>query len=174
VPSAPVRLRDGQLDWLRRLFGLGRTGHAQPEETRTVPGRACNSPRDGRETRIGRALPEETIGHDSDGVALALVFAHDDGAGLEAAVELAWFPAAGEPIEQLDRLPVEAAEGFLLDSVGDHPSHDVLGQARWRGRAERHSPPPAKRVDAEGPDPVDLGLDRSGVCRPLVHGQAAA
>jgi hypothetical protein len=27
----------------------------------------------------------------------------------------------------------------------------------------------AKRVEAEGPDVVDLGLDRSGIYGPLIH-----
>jgi hypothetical protein len=39
------------------------------------------------------------------------------------------------------------------------------------GLAPQHGPPTrSERVDAEGPDLVDLGLDRSGVYGPLVHG----
>jgi len=35
---------------------------------------------------IGRVLPQEAAGHDRDGVPLALIFANEDGARLEAAV----------------------------------------------------------------------------------------
>jgi hypothetical protein len=45
----------------------------------------------------------------------------------------------------------------------------VFGQTlRWGG-AERYPPALAKRVDAEGPNLVDLGLDRSGIYDPLIH-----
>ena len=61
----------------------------------------------------------------------------------------------------------------LLNPVGDHLGDDVLGQSRRWCRTEHHAPPPAKCVDAEGPDLVDLGLDRRNIYGPHRHGQAA-
>ena len=78
--------------------------------------------------------------------------------------------AAGQTVEELCRFPVEATESLLLDPVGDHPAHNVLGQPLGRDGAEHHAPALAKGVDAEGPDLVDLGLDRSGINGPLIHG----
>ncbi len=76
-------------------FGVVPTGHPQSKEARAIPGRAGDGPRDGRKARIGRVLPDEAIRHDRDGVALALVFADQHGAGLEAAAEFAWASRRG-------------------------------------------------------------------------------
>jgi hypothetical protein len=43
-----------------------------------------DGPRDGGEAGIGRLAPDKAIGDDRDGVSLALVFAHEHSAGLEA------------------------------------------------------------------------------------------
>jgi hypothetical protein len=118
-------------------------------------------------------LPHESVGHDSDGMALALVFTDQDGAGFQAPVQFVRFLATRQAVEELDRLPIEPAERLLLEPVRDHARHDVLGQPRRRGLLEHQAPAPAKRVDAEGPDVVDLGLDRGRVYRPLEHGYAA-
>ena len=83
------------------------------------------------------------------------------------------FLAAGEPIKELDRFPVEATESLLLDPVSDHPGEDILGQTLGRDGAEHHAPTFAQCVDAEGSNLVNLGVDRSGINGPLRHGYAA-
>jgi len=75
-----------------------------------------------------------------------------------------------QSVQQLDCFPVKAAEGFPLDATCDHPGDDVLGQAFGWGSTEHQAPAFAQRVDAEGPDVVNLGLDRSGIYGPLIHG----
>ena len=57
---------------------------SESEETRTVPTRAGDGPCDGGETRVGRFAPQIAVLHDSDGVPVALVFADEHGAWLEA------------------------------------------------------------------------------------------
>ena len=69
-------------------------GNTQAEETRSVPSRAGDGPRNGRETGIGCILPNEAIRHDGDGVSFALVFTDEDSAGLETAVQFAGLLAA--------------------------------------------------------------------------------
>src|SRR5262245_11311506 len=101
---------------------------------------------------------------------LALVFTDKDCAGLEAPVKFIELPTACQATEKLDRLAIESAKRLFLDPVGDHASHDILRQARRWVRSEHRPPALAKRVEAEGPDLVDLDLDRSGVYGPLVHG----
>jgi hypothetical protein len=115
-------------------------------------------------------LPKEAAGHNRNGVAFALVLAHQDGAGFQAAVQAVRLPATCHPVQQLDCFPVKAAEGFPLEAIRDHAGDDVLGQAFGWGSTEHHAPAFAQRADAEGPDVVDLGLDRGGIHGPLIHG----
>ena len=100
----------------------------------------------------------------------AQVFTDEHRAGLEASVQLARLLASSQSIQEPDGLLVETAKGLLLDPVGNHPGDDVLGESLGRDGAEHHAPAPSERVDAEGPDLVDLGLDRSGIDGPLIHG----
>src|SRR5215813_5097210 len=55
------------------------------KEPGTTPGRAGDGAGDGREARIGRALPVEPIGCDGDRVALTLIVANQHCAGFELA-----------------------------------------------------------------------------------------
>jgi hypothetical protein len=64
--------------------------------------------------------------------------------------------AARQAVEELDRFSIEPAECLLLDPVGNHARHDVLGQSRRRGLLEHLAPTLTERVDAEGPDMVDI------------------
>ena len=57
---------------------------------------------------------------------------------------------------ELDCFPVEAAEGFPLDAIRDHPGDDVLGQALGWDSAEHQAPAFAQRVNAKGPDLVNF------------------
>src|SRR5262249_3990858 len=57
----------------------------QSEEPGATPGRSGNRTGDGGEARIDRTLPVEAIGRDGDSVALALIIAHQHGAGLQPA-----------------------------------------------------------------------------------------
>ncbi len=78
---------------------------AEPEEARPVPGRAGDGPRDRRQACVGVLAPDVAARHDGDGVPLALIFAHQHGAGLEAPV---WrFAIPREAVEDLGGLRVE-------------------------------------------------------------------
>src|SRR5439155_17800512 len=82
-------LRAGVADPHTLLIVVARGGCSirsrQSEEPGAAPGRASDGTRDGREARIGRALPVEAIRRHGDGVALALIVANEHCAGLEAA-----------------------------------------------------------------------------------------
>jgi hypothetical protein len=162
--------------WPRSLGGVGRAwfaNSAKTKETGAIPFRAGNGLRDDRETRIRRITPQEAFLHDGDRMPLTIIFTNEDSARLEVTIHFIGPLAPGQPIKQLYGFPVEAAESFLLDPISDHPAHDVLGETLGRNSAEHHTPTCAKRVDAEGPNLVDLGIDRSGIYRPLIHGYAA-
>src|SRR5262249_59449481 len=93
---------------LRAIAALPRTGiliaacrgavsSRQGKEPRTTPGGAGDGAGDGGQARISRALPVEAIGDDGDGVALALIGAHQHRAGLEAAPVRTRVPAQPVP-----------------------------------------------------------------------------
>jgi hypothetical protein len=77
---------------------------------------------------------------------LTLVFADEDSARLESAAQLIGLLATRQSVKQFNQLPVEPSEGFLLDPIGDHPAHDVLGEPRRRDSAEGHAPALAQRA----------------------------
>jgi hypothetical protein len=58
---------------------------------------------------------------------------------------------------------IKPAEGLLLDMPADEPRHEILGEGRRRGAAERHAPQGAKRVEVNRPQAVDLGLNRVAI-----------
>src|SRR5580704_6439125 len=109
-------------------------GGLDGEKTRAVPNRAGNGPRDRRQAGIGGALPDIALGRDRDGVAAALIVAHEHGSDLEVAFALAGAIAA-----------IERAEGLFLNPVGDHPSQQVYGQASWKRASELGLPAPPQR-----------------------------
>jgi len=115
-------------------------------------------------------LPLESIWYDRDGVALPVVLPDQHRAGLQPATEFAWFLSTREPVEKFHGFAIKAAKSLLLDTVSDHVAKDALGQTFGRGDAEHEAPPRTKSVDAEGLYFVDLGLDRSGINSPLIHG----
>ena len=145
-------------------------GRSKAEKARAVPARAGNGVCDHRKTGIRSVAPEESLGRDSDGVPLALVFAHENGASLETAVQIIVLFAASQSIQQLRSDPVKTTESFLLDSVGEHSADQVFRERFWWSGPEHHGPALTQRVDAEGPYTVDLGLNRSSVDHPLIHG----
>ena len=124
----------------RRFSACGSPGTRKPKKRGPFHFVPVISLRNGREARIGLFSPKEAVGHHGDGVALALVFADQHSAGLETSVQFAGLLAPGQSVQELHRFPVEAAKGFLLDSVSNHPANDVLGQALRRNGAERHAP----------------------------------
>jgi hypothetical protein len=71
-------------------------------------------------------------------VPLALVFAQELGAGLEApgAIHSRLVPL-GEAIEMLCGLRIKPAEGLLLNVPAEKPRHEVLAKGRRRRRPER-------------------------------------
>ena len=60
----------------------------------------------------------------------------------------------------LGGLRIKSAKRLLLEVPTEKPGDEVLGEARRRSCTERRTPQVAKRVDAERPNAVDLGLDR--------------
>ncbi len=105
-------------------------------------------------------------------MALAPILAHEDCAGLESSHQFgAGFVPAGIGIKQFGRCAIKTAEGFFLEPIGDHPRNQVFGQGGGRHGPKGHPPAGAKRVEAEGPDKANLGLDRCRIDRR--HGQAA-
>jgi hypothetical protein len=107
---------------------------------------------------------------DGDGVSFPIVFPDKNSSGLKTAIEFVGFVTASQPVQELHRFAVEATKRLLLDSVSDHSADDIFGKTFGRDCAEQHAPSGAKRVDAEGPNLIDLGFDRSGVNGPLSHG----
>src|SRR5262249_51223289 len=139
-------------------------------EPGTTPGRAGDGAGDGREARIGRALPVEPIGHDRDGVALTLIVANEHRAGVELAPGRA--ALARQTLQDSQAGPVKAAEALSLPAPGDHPPQRALAQTRRR-RSPKHRPPaPPKGIKRKRPQVSDLGLDRGRLCPLLPHGYA--
>src|SRR5229473_1841790 len=138
------------------------------EEPGTTPGRAGDGARDGREARIRRPLPVESIGRDGDGVALALIVANQHRAGFEVAPRRA--AVARQTVQKRQAFTIEAAEGLLLNAPADHSPQEVLAQSRRRRSSEDHPPAPPKGIGAQRPETRDLSLDRGRVRLVLPHG----
>ena len=115
------------------------------EKTWAVPNRAGNGPRDRRQAGIGGALPDIALGRDRDGVAAALIVAHQHRSDLEVAFAPAGAVAAGEAVQQFEGGAVERAERLFLNPVGDHPPQQVYGQALGRRASELGLPAPPQR-----------------------------
>src|SRR5665811_206436 len=131
----------------------------RPKETWAVPGRAGDVARNGGEARVSRVAPDVSTGHDSDRVSVTLVFAHENGAGLEPPVR-SRLVAPGEAVQELVGIRINPTVGLLLDMPADKPGHEVLGESRRWGRPQCRAPQGAKLIEAERPYAVDLGLDR--------------
>src|SRR6266516_5503742 len=87
----------------------------QAKEPGPIPRGAGDGAGDGREAPVGRLPPDEPFRHDGDGVALALILAHEDCAGLEAALAFGRGSTLQEAGQQLHRGAVEAAQGRFLN-----------------------------------------------------------
>src|SRR5580704_7592225 len=85
-------------------------GGLDGEKTRAVPNRPGNRPRDRRQAGIGGALPDKTLRRDRDGVAAALIIAHQHRSDLEVTFSPAGAVAAGEAVQQFEGGAVERAE----------------------------------------------------------------
>src|SRR5580700_5308164 len=90
-------------------------GGLDGEKTRAVPNRPGNRSRDRRQAGIGGALPDIARGRDRDGVAAALIIAHQHGSDLEVTFAPAGAVAAGEAVQQFEGGAVERAERLLLN-----------------------------------------------------------
>ena len=55
---------------------------------------------------------------------------------------------------------IKSPKHLLLEVPAKKPGDEILGEARRRSCTERRTPQVAKRVDAERPNAVGLGLDR--------------
>src|SRR5262245_10079297 len=142
----------------------------EPEEPRTIPFRTGNRLRNDRETRIACVSPQKAVRHECDGMPFVVVFPDKNGPGLKTAIEFVGLLTPSQPVHELYRFTVEATKRLLLDPVGDHPANNIFGKTFGRDCAEQHTPSVAKGVDADGPNLIDLGFDRSGVNGPLGHG----
>src|SRR5205807_3290721 len=142
----------------------------QGEEPGTTPGGASDGAGDGREARIGRALPVKAIGRDGDGVALAVIVANEHRAGFELAPGRA--AMACQTVQESQAFPIKAAEGLLLQAASHRSPQQVLAQSRRRCSSEHHPPAPPKGIKWKRPDARDLGLDRGRVGPVLPHGYA--
>jgi hypothetical protein len=128
------------------------------EEPGTTPGRAGDGAGDGREARIGRALPVKSIGRDDDGVALPPIVANEHRAGFEPAAGRA--AVARQTLQERQAFPIKAAKGPFLHAPGDHSPQQVLAQSRRRRSSEDRSPAPPKGIKRKRAQARDLGLDR--------------
>src|ERR1700680_1597146 len=89
---------------------------------------------------------------DRDGVPLALVFAHEHRAWLEAPGGIGSRPAAArEAFQKLCGIRIKPAEGLLLDVPAEEPRHEVSGEGRRRGRPQRRAAPADGDGAGEGP-----------------------
>src|SRR5580704_6309734 len=120
-------------------------GGLDGEKTRAVPNRPGNRPRDRRQAGIGGALPDKTLRRGRDGVAAALIVAHQHRSDLEVTFSPAGAVAAGEAVQQFEGGAVKRAERLLLNPVGDHPPQQVYGQASWKRASELGLPAPPQR-----------------------------
>ena len=71
-------------------------------------------------------------------------------------------------------LRIKSTPGLLLEVPAEKPRHEILGEGRRRGGAERHAPQGAKRVEVERPHAADLDLDRLAIERWARHAGHAA
>src|SRR2546423_15649346 len=82
----------------------GAVSSREGKEPRTTPGGAGDGAGDGGQARVSRALPVEAIGGDGDGVALALIVANEQRAGVEGAP---WrSDAPGLPAQETEGFPI--------------------------------------------------------------------
>ena len=108
--------------------------------------------------------PDIAVCNNSYGVPLALVLTQEHGAELESPGTIrSALVASCKAIEMLCGLRIKSTLGPLLNVPAEEPRHEVLGERRRRGGAERHAPQGAKLVEAERPHAVDLGLDRLAI-----------
>jgi hypothetical protein len=97
-------------------------------------------------------------------VPLALIFAHQHGAGLQPPKAVCHrLVAMCKAVQTLCNTRINPIEGLLLEMPADEPRDEVLGEARGWGRPECRAPQGAKVVEAERPHAVDLGLDRLAI-----------
>src|SRR5919109_1032519 len=127
------------------------------EEAGTTPGGAGDRAGDGGEARIPRPLPVEAVGHDGDGVALALIVANEHRAGLEVTPGRA--AVTRQSVQEPQAFPIKPAKGLLLQAISNHSSQEVLAQICWRGSSKDHAPVSPKRVKRTRAQMSDLGLD---------------
>src|SRR6202030_486404 len=120
-------------------------GGLDGKKTRAVPNRPGNRPRDRRQAGIGGALPDKTLRRDRDGVAAALIIAHEHRPDLEVTFSPAGAVAAGEAVQQFEGGAVKRAERLLLNPVGDHPPQQLYGQAPGQRASELGLPAPPQR-----------------------------
>src|SRR5437588_8032336 len=100
----------------------------QGEEPGATPGCAGDGAGNGGEAGIRHALPVEAIGRNGDGMALALIVAHQHCAGLELAP---WRAAvACQTVQEAAAFPIEAAKGPFLQAASNHSP-----QCLFRGRS---------------------------------------
>ena len=133
----------------------------EPKETWATPRRAGDVARNGGEARVSRVTPDISTGHDRDRVPLALVFAHQNGAGSETSGAIGPRPfALCEAVQNLAGFRIKPPESLFLDMPADEPGHEVLGEGRRRRGTQCRAPQHAKIVEAERLYAVDLGLDR--------------
>src|SRR3974377_756380 len=142
----------------------------QREEAGTPPGGAGDGAGDGGEAGMGRALPVESTGYDRDGVALAMIVAHQDRPGLEPAARRT--AVARQTVQEPQAFPIKAAKGPLLQPPRNHSPQQVSAQIRRRRSSEAHPPILPKRINGHRAPVCDLGLDRGWVGRVSQHGYA--
>ena len=76
------------------------------------------------EAGVAALVPDIAAGHDRDGVLLALIFAHQHGAGLEAPIRQ--LVARRETVQDLGGLRIEPAKSLFLDVPADEAGDEVL------------------------------------------------
>ena len=144
----------------------------QREEAGTTPGGAGDGAGDGGEAGIGRALPVETVGYNRDGVALALIVAHQHRAGLEPAARRT--TVARQTVQEPQAFPIKAAKGPLLQPPRNHSPQQVSAQICWWRSSEDDSPTSPKRINGQRAQVCDLGLDCGRLGRVSPHSYAPA
>src|SRR5262249_34489078 len=107
---------------------------------------------------------------DGDSVALALIVANQHCAGFELTPGRA--AMARQTVQELQALPIKAAEGLLLQAPGDHSPQQVLAQRRTRRSSDTHAPAPPQGVNGKRAQVRNLGRDRGRVWRVPPHGYA--
>src|SRR6516165_8923740 len=148
----------------------GAVSSRQREEAGTTPGGAGDGAGDGGEAGIGRALPVEAIGYDRDGVAQALIVAHQHRAGLEPAPRRT--AVARQTLQEPQAFPIKAAKGPLLQAPSNHSSQQDSAQVCWWRSSEDHPPMSPQRINGQRVQVCDLRLDRGRVGRVSPHSYA--